>query len=175
MKGSGSGGGMISRYLKIKLVGTAALFFAFAAFGNLSAYEVNFGFVQGVMTMETIGKGEGLDWRRVTSPIVHHVVYWIVILWQIVAAVACAAGAWRLYRHRYDGVVTFQRAKTVAIFGLGAGLLLYFLGFITIGGEWFAMWRSQVWNGQAVSHLMISALGIVLVYLSQRDEEVRFE
>jgi predicted small integral membrane protein len=162
---------MISRYLKIKLVATAALFFTIVAFGNLTAYGVNFGFVEGVMKMDTIGKDTALTWRAIDSATVHHIVYWIVIAWQIVAAAGCWVGVWRLYRARRAGVIHFQSAKAAAVFGLGAGLLLY----ITIGGEWFAMWRSPIWNGQAASSVMVTALGIVLIYLSQRDEDVRAE
>jgi predicted small integral membrane protein len=166
---------MIPRYLKIKLVATAALFLSLVAFGNLTAYDVNFAFVEGVMKMETIGKDPGMAWRAIDSTTLHHVFYWIIIVWQIVAAVGCWIGVWRLYRARKSGVIAFQNAKSAAIFGLGAGLLLYFFAFITIGGEWFAMWRSQVWNGQSASHMIVSVFGIVLIYLSMRDEDVRLE
>lgn len=166
---------MIPRYLKIKLVATAALFLSLVAFGNITAYDVNFAFVQGVMTMETIGKDPSMTWRAIGSNALHNVFYWVIIAWQIVAAAACWLGVWRLYRARKSGVIGFQRAKSAAIFGLGAGLLLYFLAFITIGGEWFAMWRSQIWNGQSASHMIVTAFGIVLIYLSMRDEDVRVE
>jgi predicted small integral membrane protein len=42
----------------------------------------------------------------------------------------------------------FMRAGTLAVVGLTVGLLLYMVGFVTIGGEWFAMWQSATWNGQ---------------------------
>ena len=41
----------------------------------------------------------------------------------------------------------FARSKDLAIAGLTLRLLLYIVGFIVIGGEWFAMWQSQIWNG----------------------------
>ena len=46
------------------------------------------------------------------------------------------------------GANGFMRAKTPAVVGLTLGLLLYMVGFVTIGGEWFAMWQSATWNGQ---------------------------
>ena len=28
------------------------------------------------------------------------------------------------------------------------GFLIWFIGFIVIGSEWFAMWQSSTWNGK---------------------------
>ena len=36
----------------------------------------------------------------------------------------------------------------VAVLGVGLGFLLWFAGFMVIGGEWFAMWQSKTWNGR---------------------------
>ena len=32
--------------------------------------------------------------------------------------------------------------------GTTLGFLVWFTGFLVIGGEWFAMWQSATWNGQ---------------------------
>jgi predicted small integral membrane protein len=59
----------------------------------------------------------------------------------------------------------FNQAKDVAIAGLTLGIILWFTGFITVGGEWFLMWQSKVWNGQAAAFRLVVILGIVLLYL----------
>jgi predicted small integral membrane protein len=55
------------------------------------------------------------------------------------------------------------------------GFLLYAFGFVVIGGEWFAMWQSKEWNGQAPAHLFLTVTGIVLLFLNQRDEELPYD
>jgi predicted small integral membrane protein len=43
--------------------------------------------------------------------------------------------------------LAFKRAKNWAYLGCLVGLLLWFFGFIVIGGEWFCMWQPEKWNG----------------------------
>jgi predicted small integral membrane protein len=51
------------------------------------------------------------------------------------------------------------------------GIILWFSGFITIGGEWFLMWQSDVWNGQQAAFRLVVIIGITLLYLIQPDGE----
>ena len=77
---------------------------------------------------------------------------------------------------RWDApAAVFARAKSVALAGVGMGFLLYAFGFVVIGGEWFAMWQSKEWNGQAPAHLFLTITGIVLLFLNQRDEELPYD
>jgi predicted small integral membrane protein len=55
--------------------------------------------------------------------------------------------------------------------GLVLGFTLWFFGFMTVGAEWFLMWQSQNWNGQQAAFRIIACIGIVLVFLGQRDAE----
>ena len=66
----------------------------------------------------TIGKDPSMSWRAIDSNTLHNIFYWIIIVWQIVAAIGCWIGVWRLYRARKEGVIGFQSAKSAAIFGL---------------------------------------------------------
>ena len=63
-------------------------------------------------------------------------------------------------RHAKD----FNAAKDVAVAGLVLGLLLWFGGFLIVGGEWFQMWQSKSWNGQEAAFRFIPAFRHVLVY-----------
>ena len=42
-------------------------------------------------------------------------------------------------------------------------LLLFGLGFIGIGGEWFAMWQSSDWNGLDAASRNVTLAGLALV------------
>jgi predicted small integral membrane protein len=44
-------------------------------------------------------------------------------------------------------------------------MLMWSTAFLSVGGEWFLMWQSKMWNGQDAAFRMFVVLGVVLVYL----------
>jgi predicted small integral membrane protein len=52
------------------------------------------------------------------------------------------------------------------------GITIWFLGFEVIGGEWFAMWQSQIWNGLGAAERIASFLVLILILLHFKEEEV---
>jgi predicted small integral membrane protein len=46
-------------------------------------------------------------------------------------------------------------------------LLLWLVAFLTIGGEWFLMWQSHIWNGQEEAFRNFAVVGLVLLILMQ--------
>jgi predicted small integral membrane protein len=156
------------RVCKISLVGAVALFFTIVAYGNVTDYDSNWQFVQHVMAMDTIFPGSALHGRAITHPAVQRAAYTLIIATQAAVAVLLWAGVVQLVR----AIRTrdFIRAKPLACLGLTAGMLLYMVGFITIGGEWFAMWQSQQWNGQQTSFSFTAMIGAVLILLLLPEE-----
>lgn len=66
----------------------------------------------------------------------------------------------------------FNTAKSLVMVGCGIGFLLWFTGFMVVGGEWFAMWQSKTWNGQtAAFHFYMTLLG-VMIFVNQPDGEL---
>jgi predicted small integral membrane protein len=57
-------------------------------------------------------------------------------------------GAVALWRVRLAPAGTFNHAMGYAIAAPTLAFLICFFGFMVVGGEWFAMWESQTWNGQ---------------------------
>jgi predicted small integral membrane protein len=55
---------------------------------------------------------------------------------------------------------------------VGLGFLLWFLGFMVVGGEWFAMWQSKAWNGQEAAFRFYVTLLLVALLVGQPDGEV---
>jgi len=41
----------------------------------------------------------------------------------------------------------FAAALNVAVFALTTSLLMWLVAFLDVGGEWFLMWQSKMWNG----------------------------
>jgi predicted small integral membrane protein len=40
---------------------------------------------------------------------------------------------------------------------------------MVIGGEWFAMWQSAHWNGQAAATRFLLCIGITLLLLAHKE------
>jgi predicted small integral membrane protein len=161
-------GAVYTRSSKVLLIWAVALFVSLVVFNNLADYESNYAFVSHVLKMDTTFPENRAMWRAIDSPPLHHASYWLIILVEAAIAVLCWLGGFRLLRSIHDSS-RFNRAKGVAIAGLILGIILWFTGFITLGGEWFLMWQSQIWNGQEAAFRLVVILGIVLLYLIQPD------
>lgn len=160
------------RIAKIVLVAAIALFATLVAFGNVTDYGTNLAFVQHVMAMDTIFPGSRIGYRAITSPALQHTGYALIIAAEALTALLCWIGAVALLRVVRADARTFHRAKTFAILGLTLGFLLWQVGFMTIGGEWFGMWQSQHWNGVPSAFRFVMVIAVVLIFVAMRDEEL---
>jgi len=159
---------MIVRVSKTLMVLSVALFSTLVVFNNIVDYGTNFAFVQHVSQMDTVFSQQQAAWRSISSPVIHHLSYVLIILWESLIAVLCWIGSIHLWQ-RIDNYSAFNKAKKCAIAGLTAGILLWFTGFIAIGGEWFLMWQSDHWNGQEAASRFVMIFGILLIYLNTPD------
>lgn len=163
---------MAIRYSKALLTAAIALFASLAAFGNMTDYGSNFAFVQHVLRMDTVFPTATIKYRAIDSVAVHHAAYAFIIFLETLTALLCWIGAWRLYRNRHAPAAEFNRGKRMAIIGLTLGFLVWQVGFMSIGGEWFGMWMSQDWNGVPSAFRFFMTIGLVLIYVAQRDSEI---
>lgn len=139
------------------LTGTAALYIALVAFGNITDFGTNQQFVQHVLAMDTTFKDEDLMWRAVTSKGLQDAAYVAIIVWETVAALVLIYGTW-LWARRDQA-----RARRFSTYGLLMLMLLFGAGFIAIGGEWFSMWQSGDWNGLDAATRVFLFSGVVLI------------
>ena len=151
------------RLVKAVLVAAVALFFTLVAFGNVTDYGSNWLFVQHVLSMDTTFPDSALHWRAITSPAIQSASYWIIILWETATALMLWIGVARLLLS--GSAAAFAGAKGPAVLGLTMGFILYAVGFVDIGGEWFAMWQSQIWNGQRTAFEFLTLISAVLIIL----------
>ena len=159
------------RAAKVVLVGAIALFASLVAFGNITDYGTNFVFVQHVLSMDTIFPSSTIKYRAITSPALHHAAYALIIATEAAVAVLCWIGAYALWRRLRADAAAFNGAKTFAVAGLTLGFLLWQVGFMTIGGEWFGMWQSQQWNGVPSAFRFVVVIFAVLIFVAMRDGE----
>ena len=163
---------MIVRLSKIALVAGVALMMTLVAAGNITAWEINRPFVQHVMSMDTTFRNPALMWRAVTDPLAQTIGYLLIIAVEAASALLLWAGAVRLWLRRRASAAGFEAAKALAVGGLALAMLLWGVGFLTIAGEWFAMWQSQDWNGKQAAFQFLGFTGLVLLFLNQREGEV---
>jgi len=156
------------------LVAGNALFMLLVALGNITDYGTNFVFVQHVLSMDTTNfgatPGTGLDpdvmWLSLSDHTVWNVAYAAVIVWESLAALVLLAActAWIRALVKRD---TFDRARALSSIGLLMIIALFFGGFISVGGEWFQMWRSSTWNAldPAFRNSVLAGITLVLIHL----------
>lgn len=161
---------MYTRFSKVILVWAVAFFASLVVFNNLTDYDSNYAFVGHVLKMDTTFPENRAMWRAIDSPSLHHAMYWLIIFVEAAVAVLCWIGGFRLFSS-INNSTRFNKAKCLAIIGLTLGIILWFAGFITVGGEWFLMWQSKTWNGQQAAFRLVVIIGITLVYLVQPDGE----
>lgn len=157
------------RFSKVLFVAAIALFSTLVAFGNITDYGSNFAFVQHVLMMDTIFPDATIHYRAIESPLLHHAAYILIILAEAATAILCWVGAYCLLTHVNSPARDFNAAKSLAVWGLALGFLVWQIGFMSVGGEWFGMWMSDQWNGVPDAFRFFVTILLVLIYLVQRD------
>ena len=152
------------RVTKTISVAGIALMALLVVIGNTTDYYSNYFFVAHVLEMDTIFPGSHLQYRSIHSPFI------FLILLEAAMAFCCLKGAILLGKNLKKEAAVFQAKKNWAIAGIIIGILIWFLGFEVIGGEWFAMWQSAVWNGLAAAERMLSFLLLTLILLHLKEE-----
>ena len=159
------------RLCKIALVAASCLYLLLVVVGNLADYDSNYQFIRHVLSMDTTFPGNTEMWRAIRSPAVYRMFYGTIILWEAASGLLIGLGTWRLWRARSAPAEAWARAKTLAAAGLTLSMLQWYVAFITVGGEWFLMWQSRIWNGQEAALRMFVIMGISLIFLCLRDGE----
>lgn len=154
------------------LVGINALYILLVAFGNITDFDTNQMFVEHVLLMDTTNFGAApgteldsdVTWRSIENSTLQNVAYIGIIVWETLAGLMLAFAVVIWIRDRREG---FAAARAVSSIGLLMLVVLFFGGFITIGGEGFQMWRSSDWNGldAAFRNAVLALFTLVLLHL----------
>jgi predicted small integral membrane protein len=157
------------RISKTVLVFAVALFYTILVLNNITDYGSNYEFVRHVLMMDSTFPGNHVMWRAVNSPLVHTVFYISIIAWESVTMLLCWwAGVQLLKSYSADGA-QFAAAQNVAVIALTTSLLMWLVAFLDVGGEWFLMWQSKIWNGQEEAFRMFTVVGVVFLVVLQRE------
>lgn len=163
---------MILRLAKTSLVLAVALYYTLVVLNNITDYDSNYQFIRHVLMMDSTFPNNSGMWRAINSPAMHTLFYIGVIAWESLTMILCWWGGIQLARNLKAPAAIFHQAKNTAIAGLTLSLLMWFVAFLTVGAEWFLMWQSQKWNGQEAAFRMFTVVGIVLLLLATKDDEL---
>jgi predicted small integral membrane protein len=160
------------RLAKIVAVGAIALYVALVVFNNVTDYWTNFAHVADVLDVEQVSPRSNIRWRAITSPVLYHAAFVLIIVTEFFIAILTAAGALAMTRALCASAQKFARAKGLAVLGLALGFLLYEGGFVAVAGEWFGMWQSASHAaGPSAFQILITMMG-VLIFVALKDEEL---
>lgn len=160
---------MSLRLAKVTLVFGIAIYYTIVVFNNLADYDSNLQVVRHVLLMDTTFPGNHGMWRALANPRWHLAFYLAIVAWEMVTAVLCWWGGYRLAHAVRSSAASFQHASRMAVAALASGMLMWLVAFLVVGGEWFLMWQSTAWNGEAAAFRMFTVLGIVLLILVQPE------
>lgn len=157
------------RLLKVLLVlfiGLHALLYALQNLANLDQAHAAIGYVLSNAEHEVY---PSTMFFAITSPALHWVALWIVIVGELAIGYFGIKGAWDLFRVRNDTAERFHTAKTAGVWAAGLALLVWFGFFMTFGAAFFQMWQTQVGTGSmegAFMYSMASVITMLFVYLT---------
>jgi len=164
---------MITRLTKMSLLAGVALFYTLVVFNNLTDFNSNYEFVRHVLSMDTTFPGNQGMWRAMRSPAWHLSFYIGIIAWEIATAILLWWGFFALLRALRIGAAEFNAAKRIPVMALTLSLMMWLIAFIAIGGEWFMMWQSRIWNGQEAAFRNFVVVALVLLLLVQPETDTQ--
>lgn len=163
---------LIVRFAKIAMTGALAAFACIVTYDNIVDYGTNYEFVKHVLGMDTTFPGNKLMGRAITDPRLWTLAYVAIIAAEGVVFLLLGIATFAMLLALRAPAAAFQRAKSWLVAGAALGFMVWFFGFMVVGGEYFAMWQSKAWNGQEAAFRFYMTLLAVLIFVNQRDEEL---
>jgi hypothetical protein len=160
----------ILRVCKSIVCFSLAIFALLVCLNNLMDYGSNYAFVQHTLSMDTVFPDNTLKYRAILDPFIWSLAYGLIIFAEFLTGILLLIGAISLLKNIHSPVA-FTRAKNWVYLGCLAGFLLWFFGFIVIGGEWFCMWQSEKWNGVEAAFRFVVLIMFALLFTAMPESE----
>jgi predicted small integral membrane protein len=126
---------MTTRIAKIALPLILATFAFIVTIDNIVDYGSNFLFVQHVLSMDTTFPGNALIGRAITNHAAWHAGYCLIIAAEGATCLLLLSGSIALWQARRKDSARFNAAKNLVTAGCVLGFLVWFFGFMVVGGE----------------------------------------
>jgi predicted small integral membrane protein len=161
---------MNNRLIKIFFGISVGLYMLMVCINNITDYDANFQFVSKVSGMDDVFSREKNGWRAINSLTLQHISYLFLIGWELMVTIFITVGVVSMLRRFKGEPADFINSGIMLRTGLFLGTILWFTMFVTVGGEWFLMWQSKIWNGQNTAFMLTICFLLFLIYLNQPDK-----
>jgi len=158
----------IARLAASLFVLMTAAYYLVVAFDNITnpvnPNASNWPFVQGVLSGDGVPADSGFQWRFIDATWFQVLSYIGIIAGETITGILLLIGG-ILGIRRTSACPRWGRAQKWTFAGGTTGLLVFFFGFITVGGNWFIMYLNSKWNGlePAFQNSVMTALMMIFV------------
>ena len=98
------------------------------------------------------------------------IAYLLILTGEFLVAALSFKGAWDLWNARNESATDFNASKTYAVLGTGTAMVVWFGGFVVIGGVLLQMWQTQIGAGSFHDASIFAGLsGLVLLFVNAPD------
>ena len=146
-----------------------AIFALLVCLNNLLDYNSNYAFVRHTLSMDTVFPSNTLKYRAILDPFVWSLAYGLIIFAEFLTGALLLIGAIWLFKNIHSPLA-FNKAKNWVYLGCLVGFLLWFFGFIVIGGEWFCMWQSEQWNGVEAAFRFVVIIMLSFLFIAMPEQ-----
>lgn len=161
---------MAIRYLKIVLVVFVGLTGLLFVAGNIANWDAGLASVGYVLSMEGHEISGSHIFPPVTNPALVTIAFLVILAGESLVGVLSLKGAWDLWGSRKGSADVFNASKTYAVLGTGMAMVVWFGGFVVIGGVLFQMWQTEIGHGSFGDAFILAASGgLVLLFVSGPD------
>ncbi|MDR9750037.1 DUF2165 domain-containing protein [Pseudomonas sp. SZMC_28357] len=158
------------RVSKALLMAFFSFFGLLMMYSNFTDYSVNHEYVAHILSMDTVSDKVRYSYRAITSPMMHHRIYWAIITLEVIYTLYCLLGTYQLFRTINSSAKDFHEAKKFSIAGLLIAIFTYYVCLQVIGVEWFNMDESTDWNYQDWARHIVDFIFPLLVYITLKTE-----
>ena len=138
--------------------------------GNIANWHAGLGAVGYVLGMQGHETYATHIFPPVTSAAMVTIAFLLILTGEFLVGALSLRGAWDLWNSRKDSAGAFNDAKTYAVLGAGMAMVVWFGGFMVIGGALFQMWQTQIGAGSFHDAFIFAATGgLVLLFVSNPD------
>lgn len=162
---------MAIRYLKIILVFFVGLQALLYVTGNIANWDSAVHHVGYVLGMEGHELYTVPIFPAITHGVLVTIAFLIILTGEFLVGALSLKGAWDLWKVRKDAADAFNASKTYAVLGTGMAMVVWFGGFIVIGGALFQMWQTQLGDASFSGAFVYAVTaGVVMLFVNQPDK-----
>lgn len=138
--------------------------------GNLANWDAGLSAIAYVLGMQEHTYYANHLLPPITSPALVTAAFVIIVFGEFLVGALSFKGVWDLWKARKSSAETFNASKTCAILGPATAMVVWFGGFIVLGGGLFQMWQTQIGDGSFTGSFVYAATsGLVLLFVQADD------